>query len=83
MIFGSFQGYKIFGSRKVAEKIENYPQDSALDLESCIPSTPSRVLKYPTYSISIISSSLHIFSLFSMLGVVKTLDGVDVGGQSP
>jgi hypothetical protein len=32
-------------------------------------------------SIFIIYSSLHIFSLFSMLRVGKTLDGGDVGGQ--
>jgi len=42
-----------------------------------IASTPSRVLGYPTLLTLHFLSSLHIFSLFSMLGLVKTLDGVD------
>ena len=45
---------------------------------------PIHGLTIPYLTLSLFfPSTLHIFSLFNMLGVGKTLDGVDMGGQSP
>jgi hypothetical protein len=52
--------------------------------EPAKPSTPSRVLLYPTlpYLLFFTPSTSSSFSLLLKLGVGKTMDGVDVEGGS-